>query len=71
MSNVTIRIPEDLRKELKALCKQQHRSTSEVVRESLRRYIDAERLYRIRQKLRPYAEASGFLTDEDVFKAVS
>ena len=71
MSNVTIRIPEPLRKELNALCKQQQRSTSEVVRESLRRYIDAERLRRIRERLRPYAEARGFLTDEDVFKAVS
>ena len=71
MSNVTIRIPEDLRKELKALCKQQHRPASEVVRDSLRRYIAAEKFQALRRKTVPFAEAQGFLTDEDVFKAVS
>jgi predicted transcriptional regulator len=71
MSNLTIRIPEDLRKELKSLCKQQHRPASEVVRESLRRYIAAEKFQALRRKMLPFAEAQGFLTDEDVFKAVS
>ncbi len=31
----------------------------------------AEELRSLRERLRPYAEAKGFLTDEDVFKAVS
>ena len=71
MSNLTIRIPESLRKELKKLCGQEQRPASEVVRESLRRYIASAQLRRIREKTRPRAEAHGFLTDEDVFKAVS
>lgn len=71
MSTLTIRIPDKLSRQLRKLCREQERSTSEVVRESLRRYVVAEELQRLRDSLRPYAEAAGFLTDEDVFKAVS
>ncbi|MCH9021779.1 MAG: ribbon-helix-helix protein, CopG family [Planctomycetes bacterium] len=71
MTTVTIRIPEELLTQLQKLCDQQHRSTSDVIRESLRRYIDAEQLRLIREMTHPQAEARGFLTDDDVFKVVS
>ncbi|MGD0463024.1 MAG: YlcI/YnfO family protein [Tepidisphaeraceae bacterium] len=67
MSALTIRIPPELQAKLQKLCKQQHRSASDVVRESLRRYIAAEQLRDAREKLRPFAQAKGFITDEDVF----
>ena len=44
---------------------------SAVVRDSLQRYIAAERFQELRKKTLPFAEAQGFLTDEDVFKAIS
>jgi Arc/MetJ-type ribon-helix-helix transcriptional regulator len=71
MTALTIRIPEKLSKQLRRLCREQERSASEVVRESLRRYLAMEELEQLRRKLRPYAEAQGIFTDEDVFKAVS
>jgi predicted transcriptional regulator len=71
MTAITIRIPKHLSDRLRKLCREQERSASEVVRESLRRYMALEEMERIRAKLRPYAEAQGFFTDEDVFKAVS
>ena len=71
MSNLTVRIPAPLRKELKRMSGRQHRPTSEIVRDSLRRYIASEQLREIRQRTRPRAESRGFFTDEDVFKAVS
>jgi predicted transcriptional regulator len=71
MSNITVRIPAPLRKELKRMSSRQHRPTSEIVRDSLRRYIASEQLREIRRKARPRAEARGFLTDEDVFKVIS
>jgi predicted transcriptional regulator len=71
MSNLTVRIPAELRKELQQLGKKQHRPVSDLVRDSLRRYVAQEQLRQIRQRLRPYAEAKGLLTDEDIFKAVS
>ncbi len=71
MNALTIRIPEELAEKLEQLCKSQQRSTSDVVRESLRRYLALEELRAIRDQLRPHAEAAGALTDEDIFKAVS
>jgi len=68
---LSIRIPAVLRRELDRLCRRQKRPASEIAREALRRYIDAEQLRVLRQRLRPHAEARGFITDEDVFKAVS
>ena len=71
MSNLTIRIPKTLRRDLKALSARQQRPTSEVVRDSLRRYIAAEKFRSLRRKTLPFAEAQGFLADEDVFEALS
>lgn len=71
MSHLTVRLPEDLRKELDRLCRQQNRPASEVVRDSLRRYIATERFRLLRRKTLPFAEAHGFLADEDVFEAIS
>jgi len=71
MSTLTLRIPDDLKEQLEELSRQMQRPTSELVRESLRRYIVTEQLRAIRRVTVPLAEAQGFLTDEDVFKAVS
>lgn len=71
MARLSIRIPLNLQRELLKLSKEQSRSISEVVRESMRHYFAAQQIQRMREKLRPYAESAGFLTDEDVFKAVS
>jgi predicted transcriptional regulator len=71
MSNLTIRIPKALRKELDALSAQEQRPASDVVRESLRRYIAAQKFRRLRRRTLPFAEAQGFLADEDVFEAIS
>ncbi|MCY2929756.1 MAG: ribbon-helix-helix domain-containing protein [Planctomycetota bacterium] len=71
MKTITVRISRELQKRLDALCRRERRSRSDVVRDALRRYIALERLRPVRRALGPYAEARGFLTDEDVFKAVS
>jgi predicted transcriptional regulator len=71
MSTLTLRIPDELKEQLEALSCQQQRPTSELVRESLRRYIVTEQLKAIRRTTVPLAEAQGFLTDEDIFKVVS
>ena len=71
MGTLTLRIPDDLKQQLEELSRQLQRPTSELVRESLRRYIVTEQLKAIRRATVPLAEAQGFLTDEDIFKAVS
>jgi predicted transcriptional regulator len=68
---LTVRVSPDLKRQLDALSRRTHRSSSELVRESLRRFIASEQMAAIRKMTVPLAEAQGFVTDEDVFKAVS
>jgi predicted transcriptional regulator len=68
---LSIRIQPALRRQLDRLCRRQNRPASDIAREALRRYMAAEELRQLRAGLRPHAEARGFVTDEDVFKAVS
>ena len=71
MSTLTIRIPDPLRRELEKLSRQKQQPLSDVVRDSLRRYIALERFQALRRQTLPFAEAQGLLTDEDIFKAIS
>jgi len=71
MTTLTIRLPESLKADLDKICLEEKRVVSDVVRESLRRYIAVERFRSVRKKMLPFAEAQGLLTDEDVFKALS
>lgn len=71
MNTLTIRIPDKLRADLKKVSRQQNRPMSDVVRDSLRRYVAIEKFRALRKKVLPFAEAQGFMTDEDVFQAMS
>ncbi len=68
---VTIRLDAELQRELDEVCRQLGRTRSEVVRDALRRQLSLMRFERTRRRLAPYAEARGYLTDEDVFRDVS
>jgi predicted transcriptional regulator len=70
-SAVTIRIEPDLQKLLDKVCKQSGRTRSDVVRDSLKRQLSIIRFEQLRRQVLPFAEARGYLTDEDVTKAVS
>jgi len=67
---LTIRIPGSLRRELEKLSKKEEKPVSDLVRESLKRYIAIYRFRQLRDTVLPFAEAQGILTDEDVFKLV-
>ena len=68
---LTVRIPDELRKELKNISKEESKPVSDLVRESLKRYIAIHKFRRLRNKVLPFAESQGILTDEDVFKLIS
>lgn len=68
---ITIRLGAKLRVELDDLCEQLGRTRSEVVRDALRRQLSLMRFERARRRIIPFAEARGYLTDEDVFLDVS
>ena len=70
-SVVTIRLDPNLERLLDRLCKQTGRTRSELVRDALRRQLSLMRFERLRRRALPFAEARGYLTDEDVARDVS
>jgi predicted transcriptional regulator len=68
---LTIRIPDDLRKGLQELSKNENKPLSDIVRESLKRYLAIHRFRQLRNTTLPFAEAQGILDDEDVFRMIS
>ena len=71
MNTLTIRLPDELKSDLQKLSQEQDKPVSDIVRESIRRYVAVEKFRSLRKKALPFAEAQGFLTDEDVFSAIS
>jgi len=71
MNTLTVRIPEELRADLQEISSRQNTPVSDLVRESIRRYVAIERFRALRKRTLPFAEAQGILTDEDVFRAIS
>ena len=71
MNTLSIRVPDELRADLQQISRRQNKPVSDVVRESIRRYVAIEKFRALRKKVLPFAEAQGYLTDEDVFKAIS
>jgi len=70
-ATLTIRLDADLRKSLARVSRLLRRTRSEVAREALRRQLRLVEFGLVREKVAPLAEARGFLTDEDVFDAIS
>jgi len=70
-STVTVRLDEDLDQELSEVSEAVGRSRSDIVRDALRRQLSVLRFEELREQVMPFAEARGYLTDEDVFEEVS
>jgi len=68
---LSVRISDSMRTQLLEISRTEEKSIGDLVRESLRRYITVQRFRRLRNKVLPFAEAQGILTDEDVFKQLS
>lgn len=68
---LTIRIDERTGRMLARVARMSRRTQSEVARDALRRQLSIQVFDQLRQRVAPFAEARGFLTDEDVFKALS
>ncbi len=70
-SAVTIRLDAALERQLTRLARRTGRSRSDLVREALRRQLALAQLDDLRRRIAPFAEAQGYLTDEDVLRDVS
>ena len=68
---LTVRLPDDLRKELQQISDSEAKPVSDLVRESIQRYVSIYNFRKLRNTILPFAEAQGILTDEDVFRSIS
>lgn len=68
---LTIRLDAKLAQQLASISRRLRRSRSDVVRDALRRQLALLQLEETRNRIAPFAEAAGYLTDEDVFRDVS
>jgi predicted transcriptional regulator len=71
MDTLTIRLPDQLRADLQKISRDQNKPVSDIVRDSIRRYVAIAKFRSLRKSVLPFAEAQGLITDEDVFKAIS
>jgi predicted transcriptional regulator len=70
-ATLTIRIDDQLDRELKQIASATHRPKGDIVREALRRQLALARFRSVREQLMPLAESQGYLTDEDIFRDIS
>ena len=70
-SALTIRLDPELDRQLDRLAARSGRSRSDIARDALRRQLAVLQFEEARRDILPFAEARGYLTDEDVFRDVS
>lgn len=70
-SSLTIRLDKNLDALLTKASKRSGKNRSVIAREALRRQLRLEQFEEIRKRVMPFAEARGYLTDEDVFSQIS
>jgi predicted transcriptional regulator len=70
-SSLTIRLDKDLDILLAKASRRSGKNRSVIAREALRRQLRLEQLEEIRKRVMPFAEARGYLTDDDIFSQIS
>jgi predicted transcriptional regulator len=70
-SALTIRLDPELDRQLDRLAEKSGRTRSEIARDALRRQLAVLQFEDARRAVLPFAEARGYLTDEDVFRDIS
>jgi len=70
-NTITVRVEAELLPMLDEVRKASGQTRSEVIRDALKRHLAIRRFKQLRHEILPYAEAHGYLTDEDIFKIVS
>lgn len=69
-TSLTIRLDKDLDRLLTKASRQSGKSRSTLARETLARHLQLVQFEALRKKTMPFAEARGYLSDEDLFSDV-
>jgi len=70
-TTITLRLDKELDDMLAKISKLSGKNRSEVAREALRRQLRLQQFEELRKRIMPFAEARGYLTDEDIFSDIS
>ena len=70
-TTITLRLDKELDDMLAKVSMQSGKNRSEVAREALRRQLRLQQFEELRKRIMPFAEARGYLTDEDIFADIS
>ena len=70
-SSINISLDSNMEELLGSLSRASGKTPDEIATEALKRYLRLQRFEDLRRKAMPFAEARGYLTDEDVFREVS
>lgn len=70
-TTITIRLDQRLARQLKQASRRTGRNRSALVRDALQRQLAILTFEELRKRAAPFAEAKGYLTDDDVFRDVS
>lgn len=70
-SVLSVSLPKKLATDLDDLSKETGRNKSDIVKESLGEFLWENRFRRMKKSLQNRAKTKGFITDDDVFKAIS
>lgn len=68
---LSIRLDQEMEQLLSRVSSESGKTRSQVARDALRRQLRIQQFDNLRRRIMPFAEARGFLTDEDVFDKVS
>ncbi len=71
MGVITIRVSDDIDKELTELTQKTKISKNRFVSDALQRYLKIKKFRELRKETKKYAEKQGFYRDEDIFNTVS
>jgi predicted transcriptional regulator len=68
MASLTVRNPDSLERQLIAASNERGISKSDIAREAIERDMRVEAWRKLRDQFRPYLEAQGLFTEEDVLR---
>lgn len=70
-STISIRLDNELNKELENLAISTGRHKSEIIRDAIKKQLAIDKFQYLRKKTLPFAESQAILTDEDIWKIIS
>jgi len=71
MTVVAVELDDKLANELKQLSESLQTTEVDLIKKAVNTYLRQQRMDQIRAEIRPYAEAAGFLTEDDIYKEIS